>query len=171
MVAKIVDEAWAKLVEQGLAILNSKGQVLRRGFSTGTTAAGRARRRSCPWTDRWNRLDHPSQRHQGGRPGAGQGRPCFMCNSQGIISTIPSPARSSWLPHSRWGEGVQVIPGEGIGEYVRTEGTSKVGSPAISPSASGSIILAVSQAKEEIGIRGVRVELQVLDGEKIAMRR
>ncbi len=37
--ALIRDEAWSKLVEEGLAVLNSKGEVLRRGFSTGTTAA------------------------------------------------------------------------------------------------------------------------------------
>jgi cobalt-precorrin-5B (C1)-methyltransferase len=169
--SKIVDEAWAKLVEQGLAVLNAKGQVLRRGFSTGTTAAAACKAAVLS-------LDGPVESVSITLP-CGIRVDVPVIGKDGLASCLKFPGDYLDDPTAGaefvavafpGGEGVQVIPGEGIGEYARTEGTMRTGSPAISPSASGSIILAVSQAKEEIDIRGVRVELHVVDGEKIAIR-
>ena len=169
--SKIVDEAWAKLVEQGLAVLNAKGQVLRRGFSTGTTAAAASKAAVLS-------LDGPVESVSITLP-CGIRVDVPVIGKDGLASCLKFPGDYLDDPTAGaefvavafpGGEGVQVIPGEGIGEYARTEGTMRTGSPAISPSASGSIILAVSQAKEEIDIRGVRVELHVVDGEKIAIR-
>ena len=169
--AMIVDEAWTKLVEQGLAVLNAKGQVLRRGFSTGTTAAAACKAAVLS-------LDGPVETvsitlASGIRidvPVLGEEGIASCRKFSGDYLDDPTAGAEFVAVAFPEGEGVQVIPGEGIGEYAPYQGTKRTASPAISPSASGSIILAVSQAKEEIGISGVRVELHVVHGERIAIR-
>lgn len=169
--ALIRDEAWSKLVEQGLAVLNSKGQVLRRGFSTGTTAAAACKGAVLSLDGPVGavsitlasgiRIDVPVIGNEG----------VASCHKfPGDYLDDPTAGAEFVAEAFPVGEGVHVIPGEGIGEYAHAEGAKKTGSSAISPSALGSIILAISQAKEEIGIRGVRVELHVVNGEKIAIR-
>jgi cobalt-precorrin-5B (C1)-methyltransferase len=167
----IRDEAWSKLVEQGLAVLNSKGEVLRRGFSTGTIAAAACKAAVLSLDDPVEtvsitlpsgiRVDVPVIGNEGAgscRKFAGEYHDDPTAGAEFVAEAFPE------------GEGVHVIPGEGIGEYAQSEGSMAKSSPAISASALGSIVLAISQAKEEIGIRGVRVELHVVDGEKIAVR-
>jgi cobalt-precorrin-5B (C1)-methyltransferase len=169
--ALIKDESWSKLVELGLAVLNSKGQVLRRGFSTGTTAAAACKAAVLS-------LDEPVDTvsitlTSGMRvevPVSGNDGLASCHKFTGDYLDDPTAGAEFVADALLEGEGVQVIPGEGIGAYVAAEGPGMAGSPAISPSALGSIVLAISQAKEEIGIRGVRVELHVVDGEKIAIR-
>ena len=169
--ALIKDEAWSKLVEQGLAVLNSKGQVLRRGFSTGTTAAAACKGAVLSLDGTVEavsitlasgiRIDVPVLGDAGAascRKFAGDYPDDPTSGAEFVGEAFPE------------GDGVQLIPGEGIGEYINTEGPRQSGSAAISPSALGSIVLAISQAKEEIGIRGVRVELHVVGGRKIAIR-
>ena len=169
--ALIVDEAWAKLVESGLAVLNSKGQVLRRGFSTGTTAAAACKAAVLS-------LDGPVESVTI-TLASGIRVDVPVIGSEGVASChkypgdyIDDPTAGAEFVAAAFpvGEGVQVVPGEGIGEFAASGSSHRNNSPAISASASGSIILAVSQAKEEIGIRGVRVELHVVGGEKIAIR-
>jgi cobalt-precorrin-5B (C1)-methyltransferase len=167
----IKDESWSKLVELGLAVLNSKGHVLRRGFSTGTTAAAACKAAVLS-------LDGPVETvsitlTSGIRvevPAIGNEGVASCHKFPGDYLDDPTAGAEFVAEAFLEGEGVQVIPGEGIGEYATGEGPGRAGSPAISPSALGSIVLAISQAKEEIGIRGVRVELHVVDGEKIAIR-
>jgi cobalt-precorrin-5B (C1)-methyltransferase len=165
------DEAWSKLVEQGLAVLNSKGEVLRRGFSTGTTAAAACKGAVLS-------LDGPVETVSITLP-SGIRVDVPVIGTDGAASCrkfagdyLDDPTGGAEFVAEAFpeGEGVRVIPGEGIGEYAQSEGSKANGSPAISPSALGSIVLAISQAKEEVGISGVRVELHVVGGEKIAVR-
>jgi cobalt-precorrin-5B (C1)-methyltransferase len=167
----IRDEAWSKLVEQGLAVLNSKGEVLRRGFSTGTTAAAACKGAVLS-------LDGPVEAvsitlSSGIRidvPVLGDGGAASCRKFAGDYLDDPTAGAEFVAEAFPEGEGVQLIPGEGIGVYAQSEGSKKTDSPAISASALGSIVLAISQSKEEIGIRGVRVELHVVGGQKIAIR-
>ncbi|HEY3420883.1 MAG TPA: cobalt-precorrin-5B (C(1))-methyltransferase [Methanomassiliicoccales archaeon] len=167
----IRDKAWSKLVEQGLAVLNSKGEVLRRGFSTGTTAAAACKGAVLS-------LDGPVETVTITLP-SGIRIDVPVVGNEGAASCLKfagdylddPTARAEFVAEAfSEGEGVHLLPCEGIGEYALPEGSKVAGSPAISASALGSIVLAISQAKEEIGIRGVRVELHVVDGEKIAIR-
>lgn len=167
----IRDEAWLILVGKGLAVLNSKGEVLRRGFSTGTTAAAACKAAVLS-------LDGPVETvsitlASGIRvdvPVIGNEGAASCRKFAGDYHDDPTAGAEFIAEAFMEGEGVQVIPGEGIGEYARPEGPRTAGSSAISASALGSIVLAISQAKEEIGIRGVRVELHVAEGERIAIR-
>lgn len=169
--ALIRDEAWSKLVEQGLAVLNSKGEVLRRGFSTGSTAAAACKAAVLS-------LDGPVEAVSI-TLASGIRIDVPVIGNEGIASChkfagdyLDDPTAGAEFIAEAFpeGEGVNIIPGEGIGEYAHSEGMKRSSSSAISPSALGSIVLAVSQAKEEINIRGVRIELHVVDGEKIAIR-
>jgi cobalt-precorrin-5B (C1)-methyltransferase len=168
--ALIRDEAWSRLVEQGLAVLNSKGEVLRRGFSTGTTAAAACKAAVLS-------LDGPVETvsitlASGIRidvPVVGSDGAASCRKFPGDYLDDPTADAEFVAEAFPEGEGVQIIPGEGIGHYIDSEG-SRRSSPAISPSALGSIVLAASQAKEEIGIRGVRIELHVVGGQKMAIR-
>ena len=143
-----------KMVELGLAVLNSKGEVLRRGFSTGTTAAAACKAAVLSLDGPVNavsitlasgiRIDVPVLGNEG----------AASCRKY-PGDYLDSPAGAEFVAEAfPEGEGVRIVPGEGIGEYARTEGVKRAGSFVISPSALGSIILAVSQAKEEIGSRG-----------------
>jgi cobalt-precorrin-5B (C1)-methyltransferase len=169
--ALIVDEAWSRLVEQGLAVLNSKGQVLRRGFSTGTTAAAACKAAVLS-------LDGPVEAVSI-TLASGIRIDVPVIGSEGVASCrkfpgdyLDDPTAGAEFVAEAFpeGEGVQIIPGEGIGHFLSTEVSRSASSHAISPSALGSIVLAASQAKEEIGIRGVRIELHVVGGEKMAIR-
>jgi cobalt-precorrin-5B (C1)-methyltransferase len=169
--ALIRDEAWSRLVEQGLAVLNSKGQVLRRGFTTGTTAAAACKAAVLS-------LDGPVETVSI-TLASGIRVEVPVVGSEGAASCRKFPgdylddptAEAEFVAEAfPEGEGVQIIPGEGIGHYIGSEGSRSTSSHAISPSALGSIVLAASQAKEEVGIRGVRIELHVVGGEKIAIR-
>jgi cobalt-precorrin-5B (C1)-methyltransferase len=169
--ALIRDEAWSKLVEEGLAVLNSKGEVLRRGFSTGTTAAAACKASVLS-------LDGPVESvsitlASGIRvdvPVIGSEGAASCRKFPGDYLDDPTAGAEFVAEAFPEGEGVQIIPGEGVGHYISEEGPQRISSQAISPSALGSIVLAASQAKEEIGIRGVRIELHVVGGEKIAIR-
>mgnify|MGYP003606299709 FL=1 len=61
-----------------------------------------------------------------------------------------------------------LVAGKGIGKIVGRGLCDEVGRPAISPSARKQIMLAVSQALQETGLSGARIELTVPRGEELA---
>ncbi len=172
-------EAWAAacrdpqrlaLVEAGLAVLTASGTVLRRGFSTGTTAAAAAKAAVLSL------------------PGAGPASvaltlPCCIAVSipvtarrgRGIARKDPGDypedatagaeivAVATPIPR-----GIEIAAGEGIGRWMRDTPRAQRGEPAISRTALESIERAVAEGAEAAGLAGVRVELAVPQGRRIA---
>jgi cobalt-precorrin-5B (C1)-methyltransferase len=159
-------------VASGHAVLTADGTVLRRGFTTGTTAAAVCKAAILS-------LMHPLER-------VSVTTPC------GVIAEVPvtifSPGSAGC--HKYAGDypddatagilvlataipgpaGIRISAGKGIGRFSRDTPRYKMGEPAISASAMESIISSVEEALAITGEPGVSLDLSVPDGEKTGAR-
>ncbi len=156
-------------VGRGLAVLTSSGKVLRRGFTTGTTAAAACKaavlslRRSCSVVSVTLPCGIDVQvpvAAEGGRAGCRKDPGDYPSDvTAGIeICAEAEPA----------GEGITLIPGEGIGRFARTTPRNAKGSPAISPAPLACILRSLEGALSETGLGGVTVRVSIPEGERIA---
>ena len=173
-------EAWVRAcrtpallgdVERGLALLTADGTVLRRGFTTGTTAAAacKAAILSLPGdVDGVSvtlpcgiSVDLPAR----GRDSVGEcvkdagDHPSDVTAGLGIIAGAEGSPADLTLHF-----------GEGIGRYSRDTPRYSRGSPAVSETALSSIFGACLEAMEEIGCHGATVMLRIPRGAEIAPR-
>lgn len=158
------------LAASGLGVLTADGTVLRRGLSTGTTAAAAAKAALLSLAGPCSEVV--------------LGLPC------GIRLTVPvsatNGAASCWkdpgdYPGDATADAVitaSAVPapettigaGEGIGRYTRDTPRFRRGEPAISEAARAMILRAVDEACREIGLPGATVTLAVPGGAAIAQR-
>jgi len=157
------------LASSGLGVLTSGGRVLRRGFTTGTTAAaacsaailslrGPVRavqiRLPCGLT-----VLVPAE-GVGGHAEADK----FAGDYPGDVTAgvrFTADARPA-------DEGIILIAGTGIGRFARDTARNRAGEPAISRAALQCIMDAIESAASEIGLSAVEVSLSVPKGEIIA---
>ncbi|MDD5418357.1 MAG: cobalt-precorrin-5B (C(1))-methyltransferase [Methanomicrobiaceae archaeon] len=158
-------------VEQGFFVLTASGSVLRRGFTTGTTAAAACKAAVLSLA---GEVDEVSVT-----------LPC------GLSATLPAKAwkgvASCWKDAGDYREdvtagleitahaaasssGIQIVPGEGIGSFARDTPRFRKGTPAISPPALDCIRQAVEEAMAEADIPGVTVILAIPRGAALAHR-
>lgn len=157
-------------VKEGLAILTADGTILKRGFTTGTTAAAAAKAAVLSLsgtvdgsvdilTPSGIRVQVPAtgsagfgtcRKHSGDYPGD---------VTAGMRFHAKSERRES---------GCMISTGEGIGTWERENPRYPKGSPAISPPALDSIQTAITEAMEQAGIPGVHVCLMAEKGREIA---
>ena len=158
-------------VEQGLAILTSSGTVLRRGFTTGTTAAAATKaailslksdvvsvtiRIPCGLC-----VDIPVEAHAGRascRKYAGDYPADVTAGLEFVAEAVPAT------------EGIQLVPGAGIGRFVRDTPRYPKGTPAISPAPLECILAAMQEALDKTGFSGVSITLTVPEGERVAKK-
>jgi cobalt-precorrin-5B (C1)-methyltransferase len=160
-------------VRRGLAVLTASGTVLRRGFTTGTTAAA-----ACKAAVLSLALDTVT--------GVGVTLPC------GIAVRIPVDAyrgrASCWKDAGDYPSdvtaglefvatavpslsgGVQFVPGEGIGSFGRDTPRHRQGTPAISAPALNCIRRSIDEAVEEAGLHGTTVILTIPRGAEVAQK-
>lgn len=160
------------MVESGLAVLTSTGTVLRRGFSTGTTAAAACKaavlslRSACdqvlvtipcgltvevPVSARNGRA--MAAKYAGDYPGDLTAGIRFVAEAQ---VTVDGSTR--------------FITGPGIGRFARDTARYRKGAPAISPPAQEYIDRAIGEAIAMIGIPGVTVRLSAPEGVLVGPR-
>ncbi|MBI0584278.1 MAG: cobalt-precorrin-5B (C(1))-methyltransferase [Methanomassiliicoccus sp.] len=172
-------EAWVSLctdpcdremVRDGRGVLTSDGRMLRRGFTTGTTAAaacaaailsldGDVRsvnvRLACGIT-------YPVE--VSGRDGTAS---CFKYSGDyPDDATAGIEFRASFV---RFQDGAAVDAGQGIGRWDRDTPRYLKGAPAISRTALDCILGAIGSACQVRGEIGALVHLQAIDGERIAL--
>jgi cobalt-precorrin-5B (C1)-methyltransferase len=158
------------LAASGLGVLTADGTVLRRGLSTGATAAAAAKA---------SVLSLAGPIHE-----VGLHLPC------GIEVTVPVEAASGTarcrkdpgdypgdatadavvVAAAEPGPVIVIDAGEGIGRYVRDTPRYRRGAPAISGAARDAIVGAVGEACRELGLPGASVTLAVPGGEVIAAK-
>ncbi|MDD1670905.1 MAG: cobalt-precorrin-5B (C(1))-methyltransferase [Methanomicrobiales archaeon] len=157
-------------VERGLALLTADGTVLRRGFTTGTTAAAACRAAILSLGGR-------------GVEGVAVTLPC------GIVVEVPARGREGegrcvkdagdhpsdvtagleFIAAARASEsGLSIEFGEGIGRYAREVPGHTPGSPAVSGPALSSILGSSLEALEEAGRHGAEILLRVPRGREVA---
>ncbi len=158
-------------VEQGLAVLTADGTVLRRGFTTGTTAAAACKAAILSLT---RDIDRVAIRFPWGvsvdlkaRGRAGRGscvkdagdHPSDVTAGLEFVATAEAA-----------GADLVVEFGEGIGRYAGDVPGHTPGSPAVSETALASILGSSLDALEEAGCHGARVLLEVPGGRAVAPR-
>ncbi len=153
-------------VEEGRAVLTSSGEILRRGITTGATAAAAAKAAVLS-------LGQPVSDVEVLLPcgirvmvdAAGENGEGYAVKDPGdypddrtaglLFRAIATPSREILL-HA----------GEGIGRFVRDTPRYLEGEPAISPPARECIQNAITEAVREIGLHGAHVTLTVIGGEE-----
>lgn len=163
-----------KLVEKGYAVLTSTGDILRRGFTTGTTAAAAAKAAILSLKGPLSgtiQIVTPSgimvEVPVTGSDGLGicakySGDYPSDVTSGAIFEAEASPDPS--VP------GITFTTGTGVGIWTRDNPRYRKGTPAISTSAHREIMDAISEAMTETGISGIRIRLSVIEGDRIAKK-
>jgi cobalt-precorrin-5B (C1)-methyltransferase len=170
-ITKCTDPAGLARVKEGFAVLTASGTVLTRGYTTGTTAAAACKaailslkreidcvevRLPCglvaevPVNARAGRAltkkisgDYPSD---------------VTAGIEFVATAVPAP------------EGIRLVPGAGIGRFVRDTPRYKKGAPAISDAPLACILAGMEEALAETGRAGATVTLEIPEGETIGKR-
>jgi cobalt-precorrin-5B (C1)-methyltransferase len=168
-VAKCTSPEQLRLAEQGLAVLTSSGLVLRRGFTTGTTAAAAAKAavlslKSDPDTVPITLpcgipVTVPVHGH------AGTGSSAKFAGDYPSDVTAGLEFRAEAV---REAGNITVMFGEGIGRFSRETPRYRKGAPAVSPTALSSIVQSVQEALDVIGESGISVRISAPHGAGIA---
>lgn len=178
-------------VEGGLWALLSDGTLLRRGLTTGTTAAAAAKgavislarpiRTVTVLTPAGVRVKVPVEGGGGNCTAVKVGGDHASDVTAGAVMVARAEpmrreAGDETAPKKRVGpeertepgKKFELVAGSGIGRIGSAGLTAPLGKPAISPSAMREIGKAIEEGMDEVGLEAVRVELAVMDGERIA---
>jgi cobalt-precorrin-5B (C1)-methyltransferase len=165
------DENDLLLAESGFGVLTSSGKVLRRGLSTGTTAAAACKAAvlslAAPRSTVAVRL--PCGLAAVLPVEAMGGRAVVLKDPGDYVDDITGGLAFEATAIAT-GEGIVFVAGPGIGRFVRDTPRYAKGDPAISPTARWCIENAIREAVEEAGISGVRVTLAIPRGAEVGAR-
>jgi cobalt-precorrin-5B (C1)-methyltransferase len=159
------------LVREGLAVLTSSGTILRRGYTTGTTAAAccKAAILSCSRGVTEVIIKTPSGLSVLVPVHAAEGK----ASCRKYAGDYPGDATADLLFCARYtpkSVGLELVSGEGIGRFTRQTRRHYEGEPAISKPARECIFDAMEEALEETCLEGARVVLEIPDGCAIATK-
>lgn len=159
------------MVDEGLAVLTASGTVLRRGYTTGTTAAAACKGAILSFS--------------GSVTSVPVRIPC------GLIVEVPVSGISGTASCKKYAgdypaditagcefiakatirpEGITLVPGAGIGRFSRDTPRYKKGEPAISPAPLECILTAIQEAVDQAGFSGVSVDLHIPKGSELAQK-
>ena len=168
-VAKVRSPEQLRLAAGGLGILTSSGVVLRRGFTTGTTAAAAAKASVLSLKNDVCKVtialpcglcvEVPAAGH------AGCARAEKYAGDYPADITAGLEFRAEASPVTT---NVTVTFGEGIGRFSRDTPRFRKGMPAVSPTALSSIVQAIREAVDTIGESGIAVHLSAPEGSAVA---
>jgi cobalt-precorrin-5B (C1)-methyltransferase len=170
-IAKCTSPEKLRLAEGGLGILTSSGTVLRRGFTTGTTAAAAAKSAvlSLVVDIQTVSITLPS-----GIPvdvtaygHAGTGSSIKYAGDYPSDITAGLEFRVEAAPKEG---GITATFGEGIGRFSRDTPRFRKGMPAVSPTALSCIVRAVQEALDATGGSGITVRISAPLGTIIAKK-
>jgi len=158
-------------VAEGFAVLTASGTILRRGFTTGTTAAAACKAAILSLSGEVSRVSITL--------------PC------GIVAEVPATGRSGHASSMKYAGdypgdvtaglefvaeakvadgGISLIPGEGIGHFIRDTPRYRKKDPAISEAPLACILGSMEEALDLTGLPGVLVCLSVPAGESVAKK-
>ncbi len=156
-------------VGAGLSVLTSSGKVLKRGYTTGTTAAAACKAAVCSLAGEVNLVDItvpaglrvcvPVE----GKDGSGSARKYSGDYPEDVTAGLEFRAEARPL-----GEGIILLPGEGIGRYSRSTRRFSEGEPAISHPALECILASIQEGMDRSGFPGVEVRLSIPEGRETA---
>ncbi|AKB53415.1 MULTISPECIES: cobalt-precorrin-5B (C(1))-methyltransferase [Methanosarcina] len=158
-------------VASGMLVVLSDGSILKRGYTTGTTASAAAKAAVLSLKKTVDNVSVPTPvglRAQMEVSEASQGR--------AVVKKIQNDHESDitrgleFVGEAKETEGIRILGGKGIG-IVRRDGLQvPKGQPAINPKPMEQIRAAVQEAIEELGLKGAEVTISIPDGEKIGKK-
>ncbi len=158
-------------VEKGLAVLTSSGTVLRRGYTTGTTAAAACKAAILSLS--------------------GEVTTVSVLIPCGLVVSVPVSGSDGNASCKKFAgdypddvtagcefvaeavsrkEGIRFLPGVGIGRFSRDTPRFRKGDPAITPAPLACILTSIEEATSFQGLSGVQVRLRVPRGSVIAKK-
>jgi cobalt-precorrin-5B (C1)-methyltransferase len=160
-------------VRRGLAVLTASGSVLRRGFTTGTTAAAACKAAVLSLT-----LDTVSEVKVTlpcgitvSLPVDGyRGRASCWKDAGDYPSDVTAGLEFAATAVPSLSGGVQFVPGEGIGSFTRDTPRHRQGAAAIGGPALDCIRRSITEAVEEADLHGTTVILTVPRGAEVAQK-
>lgn len=170
-IAKCTPPENLRLAEQGVGILTSSGTVLRRGFTTGTTAAAAAKAAVLSLTAETRTVsitlpcDILVEVSVHGHAGTGTSVKYAGDYPSDVTAGLEFRAEAAIRPG-----GITVTFGEGIGRFSRDTPRFRKGTPAVSPAALSCIIRSVQEALDATGISGVSVRISAPLGTTVAQK-
>jgi cobalt-precorrin-5B (C1)-methyltransferase len=159
------------LVEKGLAVLTASGTVIRRGYTTGTTAAAacKAAILSLSGIVTSVRIEIPCRLVVDvpviGFAGKASSKKFGGDYPDDVTAGMEFIAEA--LPMEG---GIRFIPGDGIGRFSRDTPRFRKGNPAITPAPLEYILIAIQEAIDQQGLSGAQVTLHIPKGADIAKR-
>ncbi|MDE2518898.1 MAG: cobalt-precorrin-5B (C(1))-methyltransferase [Methanocorpusculum sp.] len=162
------DEAARDLARSGFGVLTANGTVLRRGFTTGTTAAAAAfaavaslAGAEVSEAEIVLPCGIPASVPACGRNGHGE--------AEKFAGEYPDDITAGILivTEAKPSEMVLLVAGEGIGRFARATPRYGLGEPAISPQARAEILGAIAAAGCLAGVAGAEVVLRIPEGARI----
>ena len=155
-------------IRSGRWVILSSGQLCRRGLTTGTTSAAACKGAILSLKGPMKSIEvvTPSGISVAVPVVADKGF-CLAVKDAGDHK-FDVTAGLEIAASARPAEETAFFAGKGIGKITGRGLCDEVGRPAISPAARKQIMLAISQALQETGLPGARVELSVPGGEELA---
>jgi cobalt-precorrin-5B (C1)-methyltransferase len=160
-----------RMADGGLAVLTSSGTVIRRGYTTGTTAAAACKAAILSLSSVVTSVSvhlpcglvvsvpvFGIAGNASCKKFAGDYPDDVTAGCEFIAEAMPLP------------EGIRFVPGEGIGRFSRDTPRFRKGEPAISPAPLECILTSIQEAIDQQGLSGVRVKLQIPLGAEIAKK-
>ena len=155
-------------VASGMIVVLSDGSVLKRGYTTGTTASAAAKAAVLSLKKKVDNVSVPTP--VGLRA---QLEVSETSHGRAVVKKIWNDHESDitrgleFVGEARETEGIRILGGKGIG-IVRRDGLQVPrGQPAINPKPLEQIKAAVQEALEELGLRGAEVTISIPEGESI----
>ncbi|MBP2144732.1 cobalt-precorrin-5B (C1)-methyltransferase [Methanofollis sp. W23] len=168
-IGRCTDPDALALAASGLGVLTADGSVLRRGFTTGTTAAAACRAAVLSLAGPVDEvtlllpcgLEVVVQAK--GVGGRGEARKDSGDYHADVTAGLEFVALAEQVQ-----SGVEVEYGEGVGRFTRETPRYRTGAPAVSPTARETIEAGVRSAAASVGLPGVRVSLSIPEGAAVA---
>lgn len=170
-IRRCIDPEKLRLARDGRGVLTSSGAVLRRGYTTGTTAAAVAKAAvlSLKTDTESVTLTLPSgipvQVPATGNAGHGSGKKYSGDYPSDVTAGLEFVGKAVLQPGS-----ITILFGEGIGRFSRDTPRYRKGAPAVSPPALTAIVRAVQEALDIIQETGVSVTISSPSGAMIAQK-
>lgn len=155
-------------IKNGMLVVLSDGSVLKRGYTTGTTAAMAAKASVLSLAGEVTHVSVPTPvglRAEMDVKG-NKGRAVAVKMNNDHESDITRGLE--FAADAREADGINVYAGEGIGIVTRSGLESKKGHPAINPHPMEQIKASIAEAVEEIGLKGAEVTIYLPRGKEIA---
>ncbi|WP_292520930.1 cobalt-precorrin-5B (C(1))-methyltransferase [Methanoculleus sp.] len=160
-------------VQRGLAVLTASGSVLRRGFSTGTTAAAACKAAVLSLaldTVKEVEITLPCGITVRLPVDAYRGQASCWKDAGDYPSDVTAGLEFTATAVPSLSGGVQFVPGEGIGSFARNTHRHLLGTPAISAPALDCIRRSINEAVGEAGLHGTTVILTIPRGAEVAQK-